>query len=180
MSSKRIYTERLVLIPFTLQAARALQAGDKGPVRELGLQATTYWPDQEAIDTFPNIIRKLELVPEPTGFESWMIVLKTDRTVIGDAGFKGQPNAKGEVDIGYSIIAQEHRKGYGMEATRALADWAFRQQGVKHITAKCLLDNEASARILVKLGMQEVVRDDEMIYWSIANPHQRPITTTKS
>lgn len=133
----------------------------------IGLQPTCYWPDQETMDTLPRIIKSLEKVKEPTGFESWMIVLKHNSTVIGDAGFKGEPNRDGSVDIGYSIIEQEQQRGYGMETAKALIEWAFRQPSVKSVTAKCLLENAASARILEKLCMKELIRDDEVIYWKL-------------
>jgi [ribosomal protein S5]-alanine N-acetyltransferase len=174
MKLQPIHTQRLALIPFTLEAARTLYARDNAVLAYLGLQATRYWPDQESMDTLPRIIKRLEQVPEPTGFESWMIVLKRNSTVIGDAGFKGPPNAEGVVDIGYSIIEQEHQRGYGMETAKALVDWAFRQPTVKTVTASCLLENVASIRILEKLGMEELVRDDEVIYWKLA---QRQLST---
>ncbi len=167
MRTQPIHSERLVLIPFTLEAARTLYAGDKAVLAYLGLQATPYWPDQETMDTLPKVIKHLEKVQEPTGFESWMIVLKRNSTVIGDAGFKGPPSAEGVVDIGYSIIEQEHQRGYGLETAKALVDWAFRQPTVKTVTASCLLENAASIRILEKLGMEERVRDDEVIYWKL-------------
>lgn len=163
-----IYTNRLALIPFTLDVARALYAFNTGILAEIGLQPTRFWPDQESMDTLPRIIKRLEQLPEPTGFESWMIVLKHNATVIGDAGFKGVPNQEGLVDIGYSIIEQEQQKGYGFETARALVEWAFRQPQVKAVTANCLLENTASVRLLERLGMQEIVRDDEMIYWRLA------------
>ncbi|PRY10654.1 RimJ/RimL family protein N-acetyltransferase [Pontibacter ummariensis] len=167
MSALRIYTDRLVLVPFTLTVAQSLLQGNVSVLEELQLQPTTYWPDQEALETLPKIINNLELVQEPTGFESWMVVLQSNKTVIGDAGFKGLPNAEGEVDIGYAIIEQEHRKGYGLEVARGLAGWALEQPGVKAITAKCLIHNAPSARILEKLGMQKVNRDETMIHWRL-------------
>lgn len=170
MPIQPIYTNRLALIPFTLPVAQALYAFNTGILAEIGLQPTRYWPDQESMDTLPRIIKRLEQLPEPTGFESWMIVLKHNATVIGDAGFKGGPNQEGIVDIGYSIIEQEQQKGYGLETARALVEWAFRHQHVKAVTANCLLENTASIRLLEKLGMQETVRDDEMIYWKLTRP----------
>lgn len=119
------------------------------------------------METLPKIIKALERVQEPTGFESWMIVLQQDKTVIGDAGFKGAPDKDGAVDIGYSIIEQEQQKGYGKEAAKALVEWAFRQPAVQAVKACCLVENPASARILEKLGMQELVRDEEVIYWKL-------------
>jgi len=165
-----IYTNRLALIPVTLEVARALYAFNTGIRAEIGLPPPRFWPDQESMDPLPRIIKRLEQLPEPTGFESWMIVLKHNATVIGDAGFKGVPNQEGLVDIGYSIIEQEQQKGYGLETAQALVEWAFRQPQVEAVTANCLLENTASVRLLERLGMQEIVRDDEMIYWKLSKP----------
>ena len=144
-------------------------AGDIGILQKLGLQLTPYWPDQEAIDTFPKIIHNLAKVTEPTGFESYMVVHRNSMSVIGDAGFKGLPNADGEVDIGYAIITQAQKNGYGLEVAEGLTDWAFKQPSVKAITARCLLDNKPSARVLEKLGMQQVSTDVELIRWKMMN-----------
>lgn len=167
MPAQPIHTERLILIPFTSEITKKLMADDTRILPELGLQLTPYWPDQEAIDTFPKIIRNLELVPEPSGFESYMVVHRHSMTVIGDAGFKGLPNENGEVDLGYAIITQAQHNGYGLEVAKGLASWAFRQPGVESITARCLLDNIPSARVLEKMGMQEINRDEKLIHWKL-------------
>lgn len=169
-----IHTERLILIPFTLEVTNTLQSGDTSILLRLGLQLTPYWPDQEAIDTFPKIITNLNLVQEPTGFESYMVVHRESMTVIGDAGFKGLPNAEGEVDIGYAIIAQAQNRGYAQETAKSLINWAFQQPAVKAVTARCLLDNAPSARVLVKLGMQQVSTTEEFIRWKLLNPNLQP------
>lgn len=175
-----IHTNRLILIPFTLEITKTLMAGDTSILQKLGLQLTPYWPDQEAIDTFPKIIQNLEKVAEPTGFESYMVVHRHSMTVIGDAGFKGLPNADGEVDLGYAIITQAQKNGYGFEVARGLVNWAFQQPNVQAITARCLLDNVPSARVLEKLGMQEVSRDEELIRWKILNPATQKHTAPAS
>jgi [ribosomal protein S5]-alanine N-acetyltransferase len=170
MPAQPIHTDRLILIPFTLEITQLLMDGDTSILQKLGLQLTPYWPDQEAIDTFPKIIKNLELVPEPTGFESYLVVHRYSMTVIGDAGFKGLPNANGEVDIGYAIIAEAQNKGYGLEVARGLVNWAFQQPSVKAITARCLPGNKPSARVLEKLGMLQVSADEELIRWKLLNP----------
>jgi len=137
-------------------------------LESLGLKTVKSWPDKESLETLPKIIKNLELVKEPTGFESWMIVNQDNMTVIGDAGFKGRPNANGEVDIGYSIIKEEQKKGFGFETAKALTDWALLHESVKDITASCFIKNTASIRILEKLGMHEVSRNTEMIYWRLS------------
>ncbi|NDK56068.1 GNAT family N-acetyltransferase [Pontibacter fetidus] len=170
MKAQPIHTIRLILIPFTLEITKTLMAGDTSILQQLGLQLTPYWPDQEAIDTFPKIIHNLEKVPEPNGFESYMVVHRHSMTVIGDAGFKGLPNTEGEVDLGYAIITQAQKNGYGLEVAQGLVNWAFQQTNVKAVTARCLLANVASARVLERLGMQQVSSDAELIRWKLPKP----------
>ncbi len=168
MSIKQILSNRLIFIPFTLDVATAVLAGNLEILESYGLKINKNWPDDECMETLPKIIKNLKLVVEPTGFESWMIVKQDNRMVIGDAGFKGKPNTNGEVDIGYSIIEEEQKRGYGFETAKILTDWAFSQSEVNSITASCFINNIASARILEKIGMQEISRDKEMIYWKIS------------
>ncbi|WP_233455096.1 GNAT family N-acetyltransferase [Paenibacillus elgii] len=110
MSVENITTERLYLIPFTRKLIISIIDGDYEDLINMGLNKGEGWPDEDAIETFPKILRNLELVKEPTGFESWIIVKKDRMTIIGDAGFKGRPNSAGEVDIGYAIIEHERKK----------------------------------------------------------------------
>ncbi|GEC87890.1 MULTISPECIES: GNAT family N-acetyltransferase [Brevibacillus] len=166
MNEKSIHTQRLILIPFTHRIATNILQENYEELLDMGLTLGKGWPDEDAMETIPKIIKALELAGEPTGFESWMIITKDGRKIIGDAGFKGAPNTEGEVDIGYGIIEAERKKGYAYEAAEGLANWALLQPDVKKITAKCLLDNIDSAKLLVKMGFTEIKRDDTMIYWS--------------
>ncbi|OPA73821.1 GNAT family N-acetyltransferase [Paenibacillus selenitireducens] len=167
MSVEPITTERLFLIPFTRKIATAILDGDFEELLNMGFCLGEGWPDEDAIETIPKILRNLDLVKEPTGFESWMIIKKDRMTIIGDTGFKGVPNSKGEIDIGYGLIEQERKKGYGIEAAQSLTDWAFSKPEVTAITAKSLINNNDSARILEKMKFKELLRDDEMIYWHL-------------
>ena len=95
--------------------------------------------------------------------------------IIGSTGFKGVPNEEGSIDIGYGIISQEQKKGYAIEAVTALANWALAKNEVNNITARCLLTNSSSARLLEKMKFIEISRDDEMIYWKLAKQNPMPV-----
>jgi ribosomal-protein-alanine N-acetyltransferase len=167
MTVEQISTNRLYLVPFTHKIATCILEENYDELTNKGIVLGEGWPDEDAIETLPKIIKNLDLVESPTGFESWMIIKKDRMMIIGDTGFKGRPNSMGEVDIGYAIIEKERKNGYGIEAAKGLASWAFSRPEVKVITAKCLLNNKDSARILEKMGFKEITRDDEMISWSI-------------
>jgi ribosomal-protein-alanine N-acetyltransferase len=104
MNTTQISSDRLILIPFTINIATSVLNRELEVLEKLGIKIDKNWPDSETIEVLPKIIKNLEIVKEPTGFESWMIIKKDNMTVIGDAGFKGKPNASGEVDIGYAVI----------------------------------------------------------------------------
>ncbi|MDI6045892.1 GNAT family N-acetyltransferase [Flavobacterium yafengii] len=107
---ENIITDRLLLIPFTKEIANIILSGDFTKLIEMGFHLGKGYPDEETLDTIPKILHNLNLVQEPTGFESWMIVLKDEMTIIGDIGFKGIPNHLGAIDIGYGkLIVKEKR-----------------------------------------------------------------------
>ncbi|WP_157262233.1 GNAT family N-acetyltransferase [Pedobacter sp. PACM 27299] len=165
MKSKKITTQRLYLLPFTLQMAREIMDGQFTSLFALGIKPGAGWPDEALLECLPRIIANLEKVPEPSGFESWMIIDKSSKSLIGDAGFKGLPNADGIVDLGYAIVAAERRKGYAAEAAEGLIKWAFKQPEVKMITALCEHVNEGSTKTLTNLGFYQKFIREEMIHW---------------
>ncbi|MBB2149033.1 GNAT family N-acetyltransferase [Pedobacter gandavensis] len=175
MKSKKITTERLYLLPFTIQIAKEVMDGQFTLLTELGLKLGKGWPDDELKECLPRIIENLELVAEPSGFESWMVIDKASKTLIGDAGFKGLPTVEGIVDLGYAIIAAERRKGYAAEAAEGLIKWAFKQSDVKMITARCAHVNEASTKTLTHLGFYQKFIKEEMVHWFLLREPQKKL-----
>jgi ribosomal-protein-alanine N-acetyltransferase len=169
MSLKSINTTRLILVPITLEIIRDLLKNSTSELKKLGLKTGENWPTNDTKDILPIICKEFEKYIVPTGFEIWMIVNRDNMQVIGDIGFKGQPNNEGEVEIGYGLITEEQGKGYGYEALEAMVKWAFYQDKVKVVKADCLIDNYPSIRILQKVGMKEVSSDKELIYWELHN-----------
>lgn len=164
MKLKNIDTDRLTLIPITLQISEALINGDNSEILKIGMKTNKDWPTNDTMDILPIIAETLKN-SEPSGFETWMIERKDSKEIIGDIGFHGMPDENGEVEIGYGLVELERRKGFGFEAARAIMDFAIKHGDVKVIKADCLIENIASARILEKLGMKEVKRDSGLIYW---------------
>lgn len=176
MKSKKITTERLYLLPFTMKIAKEVMDGQFTSLAELGLKLGKGWPDEDLMECLPRIIGNLELVEEPSGFESWMVIDKENKTLIGDAGFKGQPNEEGVVDLGYSIVGAERRKGYAAEAATGLIEWAFKQPEVKVITARCAHVNEASTKTLTALGFYQKFIKEEIVHWFLLRePNKKEI-----
>lgn len=164
---EKLQTKRLTLIPFTRQICENLINEDYSDLFQLGLKKGKSWPDKDVIETLPKIISNLSKVPSPTGFESWMIIKNETSEIIGDLGFKGFNYNEENIDIGYGLIKEERGKGYAEEATKTLIKWAFSEEIVKEITARCLIDNSSSINLLKKLDFVVTKNDNEMIHWSL-------------
>ncbi len=73
----------------------------------------------------------------------------------GTAGFKGRPDDNGEVEIGYSIIPEMHRKGVATEAIKLLIGRAFADPDVRRIKAETLPRLIPSIGVLEKCGFKQ-------------------------
>jgi ribosomal-protein-alanine N-acetyltransferase len=167
----KLITERLILIPYTIDLCRNILNNDYRDLEVLNLKQGKSWPDADVLDTLPRIINNLNKVEYPTGYESWMIIKKDTSEVIGDLGFKGFNNEEENLDLGYGIIKEERRKGYAVEAVSEIIKWAFSNKIVKEITANCLTENMSSINLLNKFNFGQVKTENDMIYWNLFNPN---------
>ena len=145
-----------------------LLRGDNRELTNLGLKCGDEWPRPDTYDIMKFLFISMKEEQVSSGYEIWLIVKKDGMTIIGDAGFTGPPDADGRIEIGYGIVYSERNKRYGYEAAKALLDWAKAQNNVKTICASgVLVDNYASIRILNKVGMKEICRDENGIYFEM-------------
>lgn len=165
MGVANIVTERLIIIPITYSIACSILNGDNKELEKMGINLNGKWPVQDTLDILNYLKDTLSLSEDANGFGVWMVVKKEGMIAIGDAGFKGEPNEHGEIEIGFGLIEEEQGKGYGYEVASALINWASQRDNVKVIKADCLIDNIASANLLRKCGMCETHKDSELIYW---------------
>lgn len=125
----------------THDLALAVVAGD-----DLGdLPRVHDWPHADTFDA----LRPLAQHPEDTGPGTFLVLL--DGQVVGDCGWFGPPDADGEVEIGYGLAPSVRRRGLGTETVKALLAWV-RSQGATRVRAEVLPGNEASLRLLRRLG----------------------------
>jgi [ribosomal protein S5]-alanine N-acetyltransferase len=77
----------------------------------------------------------------------------TDR-VVGWIGFGPSSRVADEVNFGYAVLASERGKSYGTDALRIVIDFCFGELGVRRFTGETAVGNDASARVMEKVGMQ--------------------------
>ena len=154
----RLVTERLELVPQSLAAVRALVEG-----REPDLPLAEGYPHAGSLDVMRLAAAH---ATDDSALGGWFIVRTADGAVVGDLGTKGVVDERGRVEIGYGLSASFRRQGYGGEAVAALVSWLGTQPGVRAVTAEVEVGNDASRRLLERLGF--VVEDTSEGSWWLA------------
>jgi RimJ/RimL family protein N-acetyltransferase len=85
------------------------------------------------------------------GFGMLAVCLR-DGTPIGNCGFVLRDTLPGP-DIGFAFLPQYERKGYGIEAVRAMMRYGQQQLGFTDVFAITTQDNHASITLLEKVGL---------------------------
>lgn len=90
---------------------------------------------------------------ERNGFGLYLVLLKEGLVSIGICGLIKR-EALPDVDIGFAFMPQFWSKGYAFESASAVMAYARDPLGLQQIVAITDVDNDASARVLEKLGMR--------------------------
>jgi len=161
-------TERLKLIPLDVHNLRYSIENRQKMERNLGVKITDTEleePVKKAMRTSLKMV--LENKKDYLWFTSWEIVLKKENRIIGGLCFKGSPNEKGRVEIGYGMQDKYRCKGYMTEAVKELINWAFSFNNVTEVIAETEKDNLPSYRVLEKAGMEKYEENEKMFWWRI-------------
>ena len=84
----------------------------------------------------------------------WAVVLKAENRMIGTCGFVtfDIPHKRGE--IGYVINPRYRGQGIAPEAVRRVLQFGFQVLNLHRIDARYMVGNEASRRVMEKVGMR--------------------------
>ncbi len=159
-------TQRLRLVPLSLSNLRCSLTSLADLSVEVGLPISTSLLEGAANRAVRMKIEKMGLLPPEVHlwYTYWLIVIREENIGAGMVGFKGLPNAKGEVEIGYGIDPVFRQKGYMSEAVQAIAQWAFSHPECKAITASgVLVGNLGSQKVLEKCGFTQTDFQDGKI-----------------
>ncbi|GLS83432.1 GNAT family N-acetyltransferase [Paraferrimonas haliotis] len=86
------------------------------------------------------------------GYARYALIHKGDNKVIGFCGVKYLDDEQ-RPDIGYRMLPQYWGQGLAYEAAQATMDYARNELGLTNIMAEAVVENIASNKILLKLGL---------------------------
>lgn len=158
MKNISVESERLIIRPRSIEEMEQLYQNEKDPEMK-----QAYFEMYEEMK---------KIVPREEWAADWEICLK-DGTSVGGIGFKGIPNEKGEIEVGYGIDPEHQRNGYATEAVGAMMKWAFDQEDVIVFQGQTEPHNEISKKVLRKNGLVEVGMGYEGPLFEIRNPKRK-------
>jgi RimJ/RimL family protein N-acetyltransferase len=107
------------------------------------------------------------------GYGLWTVELKENQTPIGICGFVKR-DVLPDADIGFAFLPEFERKGYAFESASASMKYGRDVLQLKRVLAITSQDNEASGRLLEKLGfkfegLQDVHGDGKELKLFVSN-----------
>lgn len=143
-----LQTERLLLRPLSDDDADFI-------VELLNEPAFIRYIGDRKVRTAEDAIRYIENGPRANlrkhGYAMLRVSLRDGDVPIGLCGLIRRETLP-DVDLGFAYLAAHHRKGYAVEAARAILEQARRQHSVGRILAITLPDNIGSIRVLQSVG----------------------------
>ena len=107
-------------------------------------------------------------------FGRYFIVEKSTDNYIGLLLLK-DVNRECSVEIGYSLIKEEWKKGYATEVVNETVSWLFNQEGYTKICAITELDNIDSQNVLIKAGFKrqkDILDEGSMMSYFLISKHE--------
>ncbi len=162
MAFIKLETARLIL--------RDFRKDDWEAVHEYGtdLEVVRFMPWGPNTESDTKDFIKLSLASqreEPRTKFEFAVTLAESERLIGGAGIRVSAPADRGADMGYCLHRDIWGQGYATEAAGAIVGFGFEKLGLHRVFATCDTGNEASARVLEKIGMRREAhfKQDNMI-----------------
>ena len=162
-----IETERLILKPLTYEQLVKYIKCDNSLEVELNLNETSRTISSELKEAFeqtilPNVADKSKNYLYST---LWTAISKIENKMVGDLCIVGEPNANGEIEIGYGTYDEFRNKGFMTEVVSGIIEWAKTQPEIKSIVASTDKTNIASFKVLEKNSFIKIGETETLFNW---------------
>lgn len=161
-------TGRLRLIPLEAQNLRLSLDRPQQLQQNLALQVDDATMDGEVRSAVQQMLAGvLEDAKNWLWHTHWQIAVKSEKRIVGGACFKGPPDARGAVELGYGIDDDYRGQGYMTEALREMVQWALAQPHVLAVVCETAKSNIASQQVLRKAGFVQYRHTSAHVWWRI-------------
>ncbi len=142
---------KVSLISLDLETCDLLLSAEPEPLAER--HGATIGRERQMLRTIAGATR--EPLAKGLATPRWWGYLTLDaksRNVVGACGFKGAPNARGEVEIVCLTLPSRQRKGYATAMTESLLGLAWADPVVRRVVACTRPERDATTHLLEKNG----------------------------
>ncbi|MCB0637717.1 MAG: GNAT family N-acetyltransferase [Lewinella sp.] len=144
-----LLTSRLRLRPPRLSDLEGIYALGRNP---RVMQYITPGSVQSRSEARADLQKRMAISQEgPYGY--WVIEMRETAAFVGWATLKPLDQTE-EIEVGYRLLEEYWGQGLATEAARALLDYGFQELGLTTVYGVTMPQNEASRRVLAKLGMR--------------------------
>ena len=145
-------TERLLLRPFTPDDFDALFAMHSRP----DVARYLYWAARTEAEVRATLEKKVasRAIRSEGDVLAFAVALKATNEVVADVVLQLVSEEHRQGEIGFIVHPDHQGHGYATEASRALLQLAFEDLKLHRVVGHLEARNEASARVLEKLGMR--------------------------
>ncbi len=166
-----MHDRRIKLINCTQNIIESMLKGDAALAEALQANVPTAW-SEFGHSAFRYTLDQIARNPTSVIWWTYLPILLESNTLIGSCGFKGPPNDKGQVEIGYEVAKAYCDRGYATEIAELLIEKAFRYKEVQHILAHTLAEENASVKVLKKchfkfMGAVEIGEEEKIWKWQL-------------
>ncbi|MCK6610034.1 MAG: GNAT family N-acetyltransferase [Bacteroidia bacterium] len=149
----QITTQRCILWNADEQLLNLAISNETAFTELLNVKPARNW-NQFGTEIFSYVLEKIKTNPQEQIWWAWFPIHSDSKSLIGTCGFKGPPNAHGELEIGYEIAPDFRNRGLATEIAAALVEFAREQKQVNRVIAHTLADDPISAAVLKKVGFR--------------------------
>lgn len=145
-------TERLVIRRMTLADIEPTWAFRSLP--EVSEWVTSAFAD---IDAYRKVFERPDVLESGLVIEHDGVIVGDLMLLITDPWSQTEVREQGngtQAELGWTIAPAHQGNGYATEAVRAVLDACFGPLGLRRVVAECFADNEASWRLMERLGMR--------------------------
>ncbi len=146
-------TERLILRPIRIEDAASIFAYAKN----IKVAEFTLWEAHSSVNDTLSFIQNYVIPsytkgqPEPFG-----ITIKENKDIIiGTAGCFFVSGCNHTMELGYALSQEYWGKGIMAEACRTIIPYVFKNFPIERLQCRCKYENQASFRVMEKLGFQK-------------------------
>ncbi|SFH95616.1 Acetyltransferase (GNAT) domain-containing protein [Bacillus sp. 71mf] len=112
----KLETNRLLLKALDLNLIEVATQRDIQAIEAMGYKTNGEWPGADFFEALPYFRALLIKNNGTKRFDSWIIVEKGTKEIVGGIGFFGDPDSGGMIEMGFATNESQRRKGYCFEA----------------------------------------------------------------